>query len=864
MGPNSFKCNNRDECTPSGNSQCTETPVDATCSDLDAVQLFNPGTGQQSWDYQYACLCPAGYEGNGYNAVPSCPDCTGCQNIDECNDPTACDLSVSTCVDNDGSYECSCKIGYEINGHNTCGDVNECVDDNGNLTGETDVCADGASDHLCDVCTNPGASAKCQNTVGSFECQCMPGYGGDQCQDLDECTDGGHTCSSVDEDGIFKIAAACGNFPAGSFTCGCDPSSGFILTTGSDGNSYCHDVNECDTLPKPCALAGDGDNEVNQVCINEPGQPGQLGYRCECPSGYEKNGSGDCIDIDECADSAQYGCPVNSTCRDTDGSYECDCATGFNMVHGATPAEGFCQNINECDSENDCHANAICTDNDGSYTCACARSNGENEVPAGVVTYQVFTGDGYKTGTGCEDIDECSLGTDHHNCDSPTICENNPNPTKNLVTGEWGGFNCICGPGTTQTVQLTVVNNAYVSLVDCVDDDECEDKLHSCNTLTGSECTDTDYGDGSTGPDGQQLGYRCSCPAGFRFESCDVNGENCDELGDCVVIDQCNESDYPSGTHYAHQCNELSECNEASGQIHYDCDCITGTEHTTDVVTMNNGDEISNVCEDINECASIDGQTSWPVSFEYEGHNYQGCPVGSFDCCPENSTCQNLIVTPNSSNRMQCNCNSGFTADTREIDGVTYDFCFDVLECADSNVCLQTGATGANFQLICQEQKGSFACACPAGTTGTVVSGDNDINTLQCENYNECTQSDPNPCGTTFGNQCTDLDDLTVIAQYNGQTDGQGFLFECSCKPGFQDGNVDCRDENDPLYPGSNECGYSCVNIDECLDDNHGCDEHANCQDRTPDALNDATHLCKCDLGWTGGDEPGQICTGGV
>ena len=174
--------------------------------------------------------------------------------------------------------------------------------------------------------------------------------------------------------------------------------------------------------------------------------------------------------------------------------------------------------------------------------CLCLCSNGENEVPAGVVTYQVFEGDGIKTeagGSGCTDIDECTLGTDHHNCSPPTECENNPNPTKNLLTGEWGGFNCICGPGTTQTIQLTVENNQYVTLVDCPDDDECTERLHSCNTLTGSECTDVPYGTGSTGPDGQQVGYQCSCLDGFRFESCDTDGTNCDELGDCVQINVC-------------------------------------------------------------------------------------------------------------------------------------------------------------------------------------------------------------------------------------------------------------------------------------------------------------------------------------
>ena len=848
-----FKCNNRDECTPSGNNQCTETPVDATCRDLDAVQLYNHDSGQHSWDYQYACDCPAGYEGNGYNAVPSCPECNGCSNVDECADPTACDLNVSVCNDTDGSYECQCKDGYTTNGDNTCGDVNECVDGNGNPAGDIDVCADGAFNHLCKVCENAGASAKCHNTDGSFECQCMPGYGGDLCQDIDECTVGGHTCSSIDITSVYQSDARCTNAPVGSFTCDCDHLSGYVLVTGSDGNSYCQDVNECDL--SPCPKAGDGNNEVDQLCLNWPGN-----HQCKCPDGYQFNASQECVDIDECADSDQYGCPDNSTCHDTDGSYECNCAAGFSMTYGATPADGICENIDECNQENDCHENAICTDTFGSYECACARSNGENEVPDGAITYQVFDGDGYKTGSGCVDIDECALGTDFHNCNPPTECENNPNPIKNLLTGEWGGFNCICGPGTTQTFQMTVINNNVITLVDCEDDDECTEKLHSCNTLTGSECTDVAYGTGSAGPDGQQLGYRCSCPAGFRFESCDGNGENCDELGDCVLINQCDETEYLPGTHYAHQCNELSECNEASGQIYYECDCIPGTQHTSGVVTFDNGDETNNACEDINECDALTGQSSWPATFDYESHSYGGCPVGSLDCCPENSTCENLIVTPTnhaSSDRMQCNCNPGFILDTRDIGGVIHNFCFDILECADSDVCLQT--TGDNLQLVCQEHKGSFACRCPTGTEG-VVTGGTDINTLQCQNVDECTVLTPNPCGTEFGNQCTDIFDIATIAQYDGTTDGQGFLFTCSCKAGFQDGNVDCRDGT----LDANECGYTCVDVDECLDDNHGCDENSTCKNQELTALNNKPYTCGCNNGWTGGEEPGQICTGRV
>ena len=79
----------RNECEPTENSQCTDFPVNATCRDLNAVELYDPEAAQESWDYQYACDCPEGYTGNGYFPVPSCPTCTGCTNVDECNNPTA-------------------------------------------------------------------------------------------------------------------------------------------------------------------------------------------------------------------------------------------------------------------------------------------------------------------------------------------------------------------------------------------------------------------------------------------------------------------------------------------------------------------------------------------------------------------------------------------------------------------------------------------------------------------------------------------------------------------------------------------------------------------------------------------------------
>lgn len=84
---------------------------------------------------------------------------------------------------------------------------------------DTDECAATAT-HNCAL------TAVCSNTPGSFTCSCKTGYTGNgiECQDIDECTDGGclHTCANT----------------AGSFTCGCN--AGFMLNTDgrtcSDGS----------------------------------------------------------------------------------------------------------------------------------------------------------------------------------------------------------------------------------------------------------------------------------------------------------------------------------------------------------------------------------------------------------------------------------------------------------------------------------------------------------------------------------------------------------------------------------------------------------------------------------------------------
>ena len=129
--------------------------------------------------------------------------------------------------------------------------------------------------------------------------------------DIDECSTGG----------VCDENAECVD-TAGSYECTC--SSGY---TG-DGHT-CLDIDEC--LSDPC--------DENATCINNNGS-----FSCHCHTGFVGNGSvcdgrhtnnnyrcfnvTSLLDIDECF-QVQNNCSVNSTCRNTVGSYQCFCFPGY-------------------------------------------------------------------------------------------------------------------------------------------------------------------------------------------------------------------------------------------------------------------------------------------------------------------------------------------------------------------------------------------------------------------------------------------------------------------------------------------------------------------------------------------------------
>ncbi|KAK2818319.1 hypothetical protein Q7C36_022252 [Tachysurus vachellii] len=181
-----------------------------------------------------------------------------------------------------------------------------------------------------------------------------------------------------------------------------------------------------------------------------------------CIYGYQML-KGQCIDEDECEDNP---CGNHSICFNTNGSYYCDCETGFmSKTKNFTATTGQCQDINECTVNiNRCPENSECKNTIGSFQCVCLPGFQDKKV-----------GSSYT----CADIDECvSMPTA---CGQHGVCRNT-----------LGTFTCSCPTG---------FRNQGNSHTPCEDIDECDGEEHVCGK--DGSCSNSE---GS---------YYCQCSPGY-------------------------------------------------------------------------------------------------------------------------------------------------------------------------------------------------------------------------------------------------------------------------------------------------------------------------------------------------------------
>ncbi|CAK1546756.1 unnamed protein product [Leptosia nina] len=175
------------------------------CEDIDECE-----DGQDICRPDQICVnVPGEYDCKPRHSITSavCPDGMRidphrrtCEDIDECVEGTHLCDQYQSCLNTNGSHECRCKLGFELD-HTTgaCVDINECATDQNDCI---------------------PLSQRCDNTVGSYLCirfiSCGTGYilhhSSSTCEDIDECAIGTHNCDRAGPE------YHCVNIP-GSFRC---------------------------------------------------------------------------------------------------------------------------------------------------------------------------------------------------------------------------------------------------------------------------------------------------------------------------------------------------------------------------------------------------------------------------------------------------------------------------------------------------------------------------------------------------------------------------------------------------------------------------------------------------------------------
>ncbi|XP_047466736.1 latent-transforming growth factor beta-binding protein 2-like [Mugil cephalus] len=429
--PSGLSCEDVNECEDGSlcqGGQCTNTIGSYSCSCPSGLELVDDkscrdinecltiggicGEGDcMNTEGSYLCVCP-----DGYTTIDGR---SGCQDVDECSKENVC--ARGQCVNTDGSFLCLCEAGFKFDSDTAdCEDQNECKEFGSSVCG-TWRCENTFGSYRCFMGCQPGVEGEhtadcdidecaneticgnhgfCENTDGSFRCQCDRGYTnppGDmsRCVDINECEMSMALCGE----------ALCENFD-GSFLCICpsdnqefDPITSQCRSTAvidtkpvppsapvAEERKECYynlnDANFCDnvlsrnTTKQECCCtvgAGWGDNCEIHACPLQ----GRADFDQLCPRGtgllhlpvsttQSVAEQQLYIDANECEMFGSEICK-NGQCSNLFSTYTCYCRSGF--YYDNIRLE--CVDYDECEFESACE-NGACVNTAGSFNCFCS------------------------------------------------------------------------------------------------------------------------------------------------------------------------------------------------------------------------------------------------------------------------------------------------------------------------------------------------------------------------------------------------------------------------------------------------------------------------------------------------------------
>ncbi|KAG7237259.1 hypothetical protein INR49_032592 [Caranx melampygus] len=470
------QCDDVDECSVANTCSgqlCLNTPGSYTCESCGAgMQLTEDGYSCEDIDEcQIPGVCPTGVCTNteGSFSCMSCdpgfmlaPDGLLCEDVNECEDVSMCHRGQ--CSNSVGSYSCSCPAGLELVDGTSCRDINECLTVAG-------ICGEG----------------NCLNTDGSYSCICPDGYttidGRPGCQgtvgtlapepckeDVDECS----------KDNVC-IRGECLNTD-GSFLCLCE--TGFKFNADA---ADCEDQDECKDFGGSVCGTWHCENTIGS-------------YRCfmGCQPGLEGEDATDC-DIDECVNETI--CGNHGFCKNTDGSFHCQCDQGYTNPPGDMTR---CADVNECEMGLALCGEALCENVDGSFLCICTNDNEEFD-PNTSQCRSLDTGPKVLTrvppsAASAEERKEC-----YYNLNDANFCDNvlSRNTTKQECC-------CTVGAGWGDNCEI------HACPVPGRDANECE--MFGSDICKNGQCSNLF----ST--------YTCYCRSGFYYDNIRL---------ECVDYDEC-------------------------------------------------------------------------------------------------------------------------------------------------------------------------------------------------------------------------------------------------------------------------------------------------------------------------------------